>query len=63
MLFETSLQAQFLKPMAVSIVFGLLGATFIVLILVPTLLAIKGDIGVLFRSKQARREAGGAGAD
>ncbi|MBT6443015.1 MAG: efflux RND transporter permease subunit [Alphaproteobacteria bacterium] len=63
LLFETSLQAQFLKPMAVSIVFGLLGATFIVLILVPTLLAIKGDIGVLFRSKQARREAGGAGAD
>jgi len=63
LLFETSLQAQFLKPMAVSIVFGLMGATFIVLILVPTLLAIKGDIGVLFRSKQARREAGGAGAD
>lgn len=63
LLFETSLQAQFLKPMAVSIVFGLMGATFIVLILVPTLLAIRGDIGVLFRSKQARREAGGAGAD
>ncbi|MCY4408032.1 MAG: efflux RND transporter permease subunit, partial [Rhodospirillaceae bacterium] len=48
LLFETSLQAQFLKPMAVTIVFGLLGVTMIVLILVPCLLAIQGDIAALF---------------
>jgi len=38
LLFETSLQAEFLIPMAVSIAFGLAFATLIVLILVPTLL-------------------------
>ena len=48
LLFETSLQAQFLKPMAVTIVFGLLGVTMIVLILVPCLLAIQGDIAAVF---------------
>ena len=39
LLFETSLQAQFLIPMAVSISFGLAFATFLVLFLVPTLLS------------------------
>jgi len=39
LLFETSLQAQFLIPMAVSISFGLAFATFLVLILVPVLLS------------------------
>jgi len=48
LLFETSLQAQFLKPMAVTIVFGLMGATMIVLVLVPVLLAVQGDIAALF---------------
>jgi multidrug efflux pump subunit AcrB len=38
LLFETSLQAQFLIPMAVSISFGLAFATFLVLLLVPSLL-------------------------
>ena len=48
LLFETSLQAQFLKPMAVTIVFGLLGSTVIVLVLVPILLVIQADIAALF---------------
>ncbi len=39
LLFETSLQAQFLIPMAVSISFGLAFGTFLVLLLVPVLLA------------------------
>jgi multidrug efflux pump subunit AcrB len=39
LLFETSLQAQFLIPMAVSISFGLAVTTLLVLIVVPTLLA------------------------
>jgi multidrug efflux pump subunit AcrB len=40
LIFETSLQAQFLIPMAVSIAFGLGLATVIVLFLVPALLAV-----------------------
>ena len=40
LLFETSLQAQFLIPMAVSISFGLAFATMLVLLLVPALLNI-----------------------
>ena len=39
LLFETSLQAQFLIPMAVSISFGLAFATFLVLLMLPALLA------------------------
>jgi len=39
LLFETSLQAQFLIPMAVSISFGLGFATLLVLFVVPVLLS------------------------
>ncbi len=44
LLFETSLQAQFLIPMAVSIAFGLALSTLVVLILVPVLLSLHEDI-------------------
>ena len=44
LLFETSRQAQFLIPMAVTLVFGLLVATILVLVLVPALLGIGHDI-------------------
>ncbi len=40
LIFETSLQAQFLIPMAVAIAFGLGAATLIVLFLVPAMLAV-----------------------
>lgn len=40
MIFETSMQARFLIPMAISIGFGILFATFIILILVPSLYLI-----------------------
>ncbi|HEY5789059.1 MAG TPA: efflux RND transporter permease subunit, partial [Gammaproteobacteria bacterium] len=39
LLFETSTQAQFLIPMAVSIAFGLAFATLLILLIVPTLLS------------------------
>ncbi|TFH86599.1 efflux RND transporter permease subunit [Billgrantia azerbaijanica] len=39
LLFETSLQAQFLIPMAASIAFGLAGSTFLVLLVIPALLS------------------------
>ncbi len=47
LLFETSLQAQFLIPMAITLVFGLMAATFLVLFLVPALLLIQQDIGLI----------------
>jgi len=40
LLFETSLQAQFLIPMAVSITFGLAFATVLVLLVVPSILSV-----------------------
>jgi multidrug efflux pump subunit AcrB len=48
-LFERSLQAQFLKPMAIAIGFGVLFATFITLIMVPCLYLILEDIIQVFR--------------
>ncbi len=44
LLLERSLQAQFLIPMALSLAFGILFATAIVLVLVPTLYAILEDL-------------------
>jgi multidrug efflux pump subunit AcrB len=43
LMFETSMQAQFLKPMAITMVFGIGVATFIVLIVLPALLGILED--------------------
>ncbi len=45
MIMETSLQAQFLIPMAVSIAFGLMFATVLVLLLVPCLYRILAWLG------------------
>jgi multidrug efflux pump subunit AcrB len=44
LLFERSLQAQVLKPMAVSIVFGLMFATMLTLLVVPSLYLVGNDI-------------------
>ena len=44
LLFETSLQAQFLIPMAISLSFGVLFATLMTLILVPSFYSILEDI-------------------
>ena len=46
---EKSLQAQFLKPMAISLAYGILFATFITLLLIPTAYLISEDIKNLFR--------------
>ncbi len=43
-LLEGSFQAQFLIPMAISISFGLMGATFLVLLLVPALYMLLYDV-------------------
>ncbi len=44
LLFETSRQAQFLIPMAVSIAFGLAFATLLILLLIPAMLSIYEDV-------------------
>ena len=61
LLFETSLQAQFLIPMAITIVFGLAVATLIVLVLTPALLAIDEDIRRMFRRRPEPSPAQAAG--
>jgi len=52
LLFETSLQAQFLIPMATSMAFGLAFATLLVLFLVPSLLLIYENAAEKFQSKE-----------
>ena len=44
LLMETEVQAQFLKPMAASLAFGILFATLITLILLPALYVIAKEI-------------------
>lgn len=44
LLFETSMQAQFLIPMAVSISFGLMFSTVLVLLVIPALLSVHESI-------------------
>lgn len=51
-LFETSLQAQFLIPMAISLSFGVLFATFITLLLVPAFYSILEDIREKFMGRK-----------
>ncbi len=51
MIFETSRQARFLIPMAISLGFGSLFATFITLVLVPSLFLILKDIKLLYTSR------------
>ena len=47
MIFEQSRQARFLIPMAISLGFGILFATFITLVLIPSLTMILEDLGNL----------------
>ena len=49
MIFETSLQARFLIPMAISLGFGILFATSITLLLIPSMTLILEDIANLFK--------------
>ena len=49
---ETSLQAQFVIPMAISMSFGILFATLITLFLIPSLYMLSDDLGVLLRNSR-----------
>ena len=54
LMFETSVQAQFLIPMAVSIAFGLAFATSLVLLLVPALLTVHESVATRWERPAAR---------
>ena len=60
MILERSVQAQFLIPMAVSLGFGILFATAIILIGVPVTMLILGDLLEFygFRERQEEEDAG-----
>jgi multidrug efflux pump subunit AcrB len=53
LMFESSLQAQFLIPMAVSIVFGLAFSALLVLFFIPALLSILEGFNARFQPKNA----------
>ena len=52
LLFETSVQAQFLIPMATSIVFGIAFSTVLVLLVIPVLLSYQESIAHFFAKKR-----------
>ena len=60
LLFEQSTQADFLKPMAISLAFGVIFATFITLVLVPTSYMILEDIKWVARRVIRRPETDAA---
>lgn len=55
---ETSIQAQFLKPMAISIAFGVLFATTITLLLVPVLCFIVDDVSNYWQTLRQKLASG-----
>ena len=61
LLFERSTQADFLKPMAISLAFGVVFATFITLVLVPTSYMILEDLRWVLRRVLRRPEPSAAG--
>ena len=58
MIFETSVQARFLIPMAISLGFGILFATFVVLLIVPSLYLSLEDARAWFGRRGRRNDAG-----
>jgi len=57
MMLETSAQARFLIPMAISLGFGVLFSTFVILLMVPSLYLVREDVGAIFRVAKGGPEA------
>jgi len=55
LLFTRDMQAQFLKPMAVSLAIGLVFATVVTLLFIPTIISVLNDIRRLFYIIKNRR--------
>ncbi|MCR9120471.1 MAG: efflux RND transporter permease subunit, partial [bacterium] len=56
LLFETSRQAQVLIPLAVSVCFGLLSSTILVLIAIPAAYVALADFGLISKTKHKTEE-------
>lgn len=54
---ETSIQAQFVKPMATSVAFGIFFSTAVTLFLIPTLYYVAQDVRKAFSSKKGKPDA------
>jgi multidrug efflux pump subunit AcrB len=54
MIFETSVQARFLIPMAISLGYGILFTTVVILVLQPALFVIHHDVYTLFRRDKGK---------
>ncbi|MDZ7749439.1 MAG: efflux RND transporter permease subunit [Halofilum sp. (in: g-proteobacteria)] len=61
LLAETSLQAQVLKPLVISVVFGLLASTLMVLFVIPALYSMLADAGVQRTGRAATADATASG--
>ncbi|MGB5557703.1 MAG: efflux RND transporter permease subunit [Paracoccaceae bacterium] len=59
LLFETSQQAQFLKPTIITLVYGLGFGLVLVLLVVPALMAMQQDVGKQFRALRRSLQLGG----
>jgi len=57
MIFETSRQARFMIPMAISLGYGILFATAITLVIVPCLYVVVEDVAGIFRVRRGRSSA------
>ncbi|PIE74041.1 MAG: hypothetical protein CSA20_00185, partial [Deltaproteobacteria bacterium] len=60
MIFETSRQARFMIPMAISLGFGILFATVITLLLIPSFYLFMHDIHIFFSGRQEEPEIAGS---
>ncbi|MDA7746569.1 efflux RND transporter permease subunit [Psychromonas sp.] len=56
LLLETSLQAQVVKPIVISIVFGIFTSTLLVLFIIPSAYAILADFGLIHKHKDLNEE-------
>jgi multidrug efflux pump subunit AcrB len=56
LLLETSLQAQVVKPIVISIVFGIFTSTLLVLFIIPSAYAILADYGLVHKHKDLNAE-------
>ncbi len=63
LLLEKSMQAQILIPLAVSIVFGLLATTMMVLLVIPAMYSILDDLGISTTAREQREKEEAAEAE
>ncbi|TEW52185.1 efflux RND transporter permease subunit [Psychromonas algicola] len=56
LLLETSLQAQVVKPIVISIVFGIFTSTLLVLFIIPSAYAVLADFGLVHKHKDLSEE-------